>query len=455
MVKVVERLLVSVPEFIATPEAHTNVYMLPAHSSTQIQTSRKSKLNIFQSQERVLAPSEEDGLPQQVMRTTQEAMVELGQDNMISTLGRYGQVTLILQEDQNYGNQQVMLNLLIADIFSLSIETFNEAVSLPVDSQTTLPIKFLNAQGQLFSRNIQRLGVQVQLSHPQVLSAELDQFNQSLTLTPRAKGDCLVKVFLSKQPSVFDSFKVRVASVIEPNSPVALHLGSSVEFKVDPNELDSKQLNQLSAQALTWTSSNSRIVEISQVEGVATALEPGKAQVQVHMSGLDAVAQVEVGPVTEGRIVEHQPLVLNIDHKNEELSVAIDFYLRNSDFPIKNEQVLPLTGASINQNVGIDCSPQAPHLFSSRGVPNEVGPGGFQCQLAFSGPDRINEQSNIPKVIDVAVFALGFVPKHKSELSYRKEVLHFKVQVVSEIKLPHALASPSAVLKLDSSKRSQ
>jgi hypothetical protein len=45
-------------------------------------------------------------------------------------------------------------------------------------------------------------------------------------------GECNVIVYLVKQPQIFDVFRVRVSSVVKPYSPVYLHVGGQVQFKI-------------------------------------------------------------------------------------------------------------------------------------------------------------------------------------------------------------------------------
>jgi hypothetical protein len=45
-------------------------------------------------------------------------------------------------------------------------------------------------------------------------------------------GDCNIVVFLQDNPMIMDVVRVRVSSVVRPLSPVYLHLGGTVEFKI-------------------------------------------------------------------------------------------------------------------------------------------------------------------------------------------------------------------------------
>ena len=165
-------------------------------------------------------------------KQTNQSIIELENNDSIRTLDKYGKVTVHVSEDQAYGDQVAMLNVLITDIYSLSAQNFYEALSLPLGSNLDIPIKFQNEKAHLFANEIEGIQVGVELSHPRVVTADLGNYNSSLILQSQGTGECNVKIYLIKNPSIFDVFKVRVATLVQPSSPVHLHVGSDVSFKI-------------------------------------------------------------------------------------------------------------------------------------------------------------------------------------------------------------------------------
>ena len=53
-------------------------------------------------------------------RESTSPIIELIEGVGIKSLDKYGKVTVILEENQSYGAQLVMLNLLITDIYSIN-----------------------------------------------------------------------------------------------------------------------------------------------------------------------------------------------------------------------------------------------------------------------------------------------------------------------------------------------
>jgi hypothetical protein len=116
----------------------------------------------------------------------------------------------------------------------------------------------------LFANNIEGIEVDFQLSHPQVISAELDSYNSSITLRPKSAGECNVMVFLRNDPKVFDMFKVKVATIVQPSAIAHLHIGAEVNFTVEADKFES-------FDNLIWSSSNSNIFKIDSVTGSGVA----------------------------------------------------------------------------------------------------------------------------------------------------------------------------------------
>jgi len=98
-------------------------------------------------------------------------IIELVNNEAVRTLDSYGQVTLIMEEEQAAGNQVVMLNILIADIYALAAQHLHEAVSLPLGASIKVPIKFYNEYAHLFASKVEGIQVEYELSHPGVVSA--------------------------------------------------------------------------------------------------------------------------------------------------------------------------------------------------------------------------------------------------------------------------------------------
>ena len=70
------------------------------------------------------------------------------------------------------------------------------------------------------------------ISHPKVVSVYIDELSQTLTIKSQGSGECNILIYLVNRPQIFDVVKVRVSSIVRPLSPVYLHLGGEVNFRV-------------------------------------------------------------------------------------------------------------------------------------------------------------------------------------------------------------------------------
>lgn len=69
-------------------------------------------------------------------------MIKLINDEAIMTLDKYGKVTVIIEENQAFSDQVVMLNVLITDIFNIATKDVYKALTFPLGSSIDVPIKF-------------------------------------------------------------------------------------------------------------------------------------------------------------------------------------------------------------------------------------------------------------------------------------------------------------------------
>ena len=109
-----------------------------------------------------------------------------------------------------------MLNVLIADIYTLATMDAYDALNLPLGSAITLPIHLQNEHALMFANNIEGLQVGILQSHPRVVSVQLDHYNQTITLESLGTGDCNIVLFLEDRQHIFDVIRVKVSTMVKP-----------------------------------------------------------------------------------------------------------------------------------------------------------------------------------------------------------------------------------------------
>ena len=125
-----------------------------------------------------------------------------------------------MEEGGAFSDQIVMLNVKIADVYTLSTMRSYDALSLPLGSSLALPIHLQDDRAHKFAEKISGVGVGIYLSHPRVVQVSLDQYNQTLTVQSMGSGDCNIFMFLEDHPHIFDVVHVRVSGIVQPLSPV-------------------------------------------------------------------------------------------------------------------------------------------------------------------------------------------------------------------------------------------
>jgi len=262
-VRATQELSIEVPQYINNVHKQTHQYLLPPHSYNKLQTNRDAHLKLGYSMQSVYDYASGD----YQYKESATPIIALENDQGIRTFDKVGKVTVIIEENQAFSDQVVMLNVQVAHVFTLSVTEAYSTLTFPMASTIQLPIKFQNEKAHSFADRIEGISVGVELSHPRVVKAKLDEFNSTLILEAQGSGECNVVVYLNERPEVFDVIKVRVTSVVSPPSPITLHVGGEVLFQV----IDEEQTWSAEQAAFkpTWSSSQPSTLGIHHSSGSA------------------------------------------------------------------------------------------------------------------------------------------------------------------------------------------
>lgn len=141
-------------------------------------------------------------------------------------------------------------------------------------------------------------------------------------------GECNVIIYLVKQPQIYDVYRVRVSSVVKPYSPVNLHVGGHVSFKImDQNAADYSTKKDSTA---VWSSNNPSVLDINQATGEARGLSEGRAEILLsnHISAA-SIAQVSRVKHAEVDDQSRKLLVINTDEYTGDLRVRFRLFLHD------------------------------------------------------------------------------------------------------------------------------
>lgn len=138
ILRIKDMLSVGIPEFMNNPDKHTHLYLMPPNTYTKIETNRRTRLRLGYSQQSVYDYSSNS----YQYKDSQSPIIQLVNEEGIRTSDKYGKVTVIIEENQAFNDQVVMLNVLITDIYSIATKDVYQALSFPLGSTMNIPIKF-------------------------------------------------------------------------------------------------------------------------------------------------------------------------------------------------------------------------------------------------------------------------------------------------------------------------
>jgi hypothetical protein len=235
-IKVAQQLEINVNKFSAPSQSDTHMYLIPPMTIGHIHTNLETKLKLGYSTVSVYDHSTNSYRNEEATHP----IVKLLDNKAIQTFEKYGKVTVVVEQGgQQFSDQVAMLNVFIADIYSIQVMQTYDSISLPLGSNFKLPIHFQNEHANRFASDVEGINIRYSLSHPRVLQVHIDAMTQILTIDAVGSGDCAIYLYLESNPQIFDVIRVKVSSIVRPLSPVYLHIGGEVVFKVtnpdDPN----------------------------------------------------------------------------------------------------------------------------------------------------------------------------------------------------------------------------
>jgi hypothetical protein len=267
-------------------------------------------------------------------------------DGHIKTLDRFGQATVLIGENQSTENQLVMLNVMVEQIYSLSIEKPYNALNLPMGSETNLKIIFQEENARSFADKIIGINVFIQNSHPHVVKATLDYYNSTLNLNALGIGEANIKVLIND--NIFDVIRVKVMSSVLPHSPVHLHIGGEVQFVFS---------EETSGNA-KWSTDNSQVLSVDATSGQVAARSEGSAHVTyegtVNLISIVNVKKVDRIELDDSTKPEYFTNSKNNKHYKDEHILLLNVYLEDALNEVFPETIInnkPL----IKHNIKITC----------------------------------------------------------------------------------------------------
>jgi len=92
-----------------------------------------------------------------------------------------GKATIVV-EGKSFEHQQVFVNVIVTQVYSLAVEKPYVPLSIPLGSETKISIILQENNGRSFIQNLEGISLNLENSHPQYVKANFDIYNQTLNL---------------------------------------------------------------------------------------------------------------------------------------------------------------------------------------------------------------------------------------------------------------------------------
>ena len=289
-------LTMEVPEFIENPTKEPHIYILPPLSQNKIVTNKDAKVKLAYS----IQTGVHNERALECLRNNDSIVIEGTDDHNklnnspilrildggnVQTLDKYGKATVVIEENQSFDNQIVMLNIMISQIYSISIEKPYTALNLPMGSESNLKITFQEENARSFAEKIEGVDLFIENSHPHIVKASLDYYNSTLNLNALGIGEANIRIFT--KDNIFDVIRVKVLSSILPHSPIQLHVGGIVQFVFSDKD---------ATTGAKWRTEDNSILSVDPVYGKTEGIAEGVGKV-IYEGGVNLVSVVNVKKV--------------------------------------------------------------------------------------------------------------------------------------------------------------
>ncbi len=144
-------------------------------------------------------------------------------------------------------------------------------MSLPLGADSTLSIVLQDFVGRSFPSDLQRVRLGLHITNSTSVEARILGNYSNLYIRAKADGVSSLTVYLLDDPSIYDVIVVSVGSVINPASPVRVHVGGVINFEVvkDGKGRDKQR----------WYSEDPSVVKIDPYTGRAVVLREANTHV--------------------------------------------------------------------------------------------------------------------------------------------------------------------------------
>lgn len=221
-----------------------------------------------------------------VLQSQSQKLIKTNVNGFLKTNNEEGYVLLRISEKKNPKNE-LLLPIVITRPAALIVEDSAKIGLVPVKSNMSLQVRLIDNLGRVFAHPLKDFPISANSSDSSILEAHYNSNRGQLEISAKRKGQAAVFVSAHRdERKLLDMIAVKIGSLISPASPVRVHVGGTVDFKIN---------NQVLLDKSAWISSNPKVLAIE--DGTVRALSSGKAELRfdesVNLSSIVSVYELD------------------------------------------------------------------------------------------------------------------------------------------------------------------
>lgn len=178
------------------------------------------------------------------------------------------------------------MSVQVERIHSLFIENPLGKINMQLDTEIRIPFYVQDSFGRLFPNNLRGIEFDVRVTDPQTVTAELSADKEEIILRGSRSGQSQLYISVVGQPDIYDVVSIHTMILLEPLSPVEVHVGGNIQFR------------SLQGVVGEWRSEDPSILQIDRRSGKALALKDGSTQISYNY-GVEYKSRVTVIRVSD------------------------------------------------------------------------------------------------------------------------------------------------------------
>ena len=263
-INVNDEVYVDLPGFYGESLKKTGLYLIPYNVDHELHTNKNS--------EQVYSIVRQHDINDVSNKNAQ--IITMTDSGRVTSYFRNGLAYISISQINNKDNNvPVILPILINDFYSIFIEKTHTIIDMEVGQEMLLKVIMQHYHGLLFADKFERLPLRAVVSHPNIATVELIDFNSRLRIKAQNMGDTNVIIFHPESRKIYDVFKLNVVQQTSLLNKIVISVGGTINFF--GKDLNKKKELMKNGE---WISDNNKIMKIDK-NGFGTALNEGEATI--------------------------------------------------------------------------------------------------------------------------------------------------------------------------------